>query len=119
MMKRYMILTTALIIICMVLTGCNRTTDVDNEQKVTATVTAKDHSKEHVNRVYQVVDGKTFTIIETVPAKYRVTVNYKGIEHTFDNKDMYENVDVGDSITVILVNGYNKDHELITQYIKC
>lgn len=114
MMRRYMILITVGIIICMILVECNRVSERE-EQQVIGTVTQKEYRDEYYTYVFV---RKNIPLKRYHPPKYLVTITYEGIEQTFDDSALYNKVDVGDSVEVTLVNGYNKDHKLVTQYFE-
>lgn len=116
-MRRYMIFMTVEIIICMILVGCNRVTE-KKEQQVVGIVTHREFEEEYYSTKYVHVHRTLVPISHHHPAKYLITITYEGIEQTFDNSTLYNKVDVGDSVEVTLVNGYNKNHELVTQYLK-
>lgn len=46
------------------------------------------------------------------PAKYYVTISYGDITEVFDDQTLYNTVEVGDHIQMVLRTSYNLDHEV-------
>lgn len=77
-------------------------------------VSEKEYKKE---TLVPMVDGKTI-IPTTIPVRYLLTVTYDKVNETFNNKELYENIQKGDQIRVILCNYYDRNYNLIDQRIK-
>lgn len=111
-MKRVILL--FLVLICVLLTGCQK---VEREERtvVTATVTNRNHAISYTTMM-PIRNGKITTYIPQYhPATYHVTVSYEGVKQTFNNQELYESVEVGDTLQVILYHGYDRDNKLIKE----
>lgn len=79
------------------LTGC---AEIEyNREQVTGTVVYKDYDSSWMQPVSA---GKVTTFIHH-PASYDITVNYEGVETTFDDKALFDSVEIGDTLIVNLV----------------
>lgn len=68
----------------------------------------KDYLKQ-IKRTKMVKVGKTWEPQHYVqPEQYNVHLNYKGERHIFNCKDIYESVEVGDTIPIFVHTGYNE-----------
>lgn len=111
-MKRVILL--VLVLMCVILTGCQK---VEREERtvVIATVTDQSHMLAYTTMM-PIRNGKITTYIPQYhPATYYVTVSYEGVKQTFNNQELYESVEVGDTLQVILYHGYDRDNKLIKE----
>ena len=79
---------------------------------VDATVVSKEYE---APRTYTSVvpSGKSvFPITRTIPAKYLVTVTYENIPLTINSQPIYESLENGDSIKVLLIKKYTAEGQL-------
>lgn len=66
----------------------------------------------------------TISMVGTVPVpqhhdeEYNVYLMYKGKVHCLNDKDLYQKVDVGDVVSVLVHKGYNKNGELKHVYLR-
>ncbi len=98
-MKRLVLLVA--IILCIGLTGCQEEY-LEKTEEVTATVTEKEYKSSYTTSSV-ISTGKTIIVVpQRHPARYLVTVEYKSVSNTFDDKDLYETLKEGDNINVIL-----------------
>lgn len=114
-MKRFILL--VVIIMCVALTGCHT---IEKEEKidVNATVTDMQYQSSYVTMM-PIYNGKTTTLIpQSHPASYLVTISYEDVSETFNDRNLYENVKEGDTIQMVLYNGYDKDDNLIKQTLQ-
>lgn len=112
LMKRVILL--VCVLMCVVLTGCQK---VEREEttEVIATVTDRSHTIAYTT-LMPMRSGKVTTYMPQFhPATYYVAVSYEGISKTFNNQALYESVQVGDTVQVILYHGYDKDDNLIKE----
>lgn len=109
-MKRFILL--IVIIMCVVLTGCQT---VEKEERIDVIATVLDMEYQDKMNV-PVCNGETIYYIEVdqIP-RYLVTISYKGVSKTFDDRNLYENVKEVDTIQMVLYKGYDKDDNLIRQ----
>lgn len=107
-MKRIILVLT--IILCIFLTGCEKVVE-EETIKVTAIVVDKDYQYTFTTFYYV---GKTM-VPQVHPERFDVTLKYENIVQTFDDEALYNRVSEGDKIKIFLRNGYNENHELITQ----
>lgn len=49
--------------------------------------------------------------------EYDVYISYKGEEHCFDDEDLYEKVEAGDTVRILVHRGYDKFGELKHTYL--
>ncbi len=114
-MKRFVLC--VVIIICVTFTGCQKV-EREERESVTATVTNVRYRSAYVtqNMIYT---GKTMIMTPVShPAQYLVTITYEDLSKTFDNSDLYEKVEEGQSIQMILYKGYDKDDNLIKETLQ-
>ena len=79
------------------------------QQTVKACITRK-HFNPPSSWTSVVSIGKTIVpITHTVPEEYNLYVEYKGLTLKIDNKDLYNNLEVGDSIKVTYTQEINKE----------
>ena len=113
-MKR--LITFLTIILCVILTGCNPV-DAEEKLEVTATVTDMQYKDSYITMM-PVYTGEFVTFVsQTHPAQYLVTICYEDVSETFNNKSLYERVKKDDTLQMILYKGYDKDNNLIKQYL--
>lgn len=113
-MKRFILL---VVIICVALTGC-QTIEKEEKIDVNATVTDMQYRSSYVTMMTIYNDKTTTLIPKTHPARYLVTISYENVSETFNDKNLYENVKEGDTIQMVLYNGYDKDDNLIKQTLQ-
>ena len=114
-MKRFILL--IVIITCVALTGC-QTVESEERINVNATVTDMQYKGLYITMI-PMSNGKSINYLpQTHPARYLVTITYKDVSETFDDKNLYESVKEGDTIQMILYRGYDKDDNLIKQTLQ-
>ncbi len=113
-MKRFIWVIT--IVMCIFITGC-QSIDKKEEIEVTATVTAVQYKHSYITYI-PMYTGKFFTnITQFHPEQYLVTVAYDDLSKTFDDETLYKKVKKGDKVELILYNGYDKEGNLVEQYL--
>ena len=110
-MKRFIVLL-IIVVMCGVLSSCREPITSEEKIKVSATVTELEYEESYCRY------NPALRILEYVPEEYLVTIKYKDISKTFDNKRLYESVKEGDSIRVILYKKYDEDGKLIKQTLQ-
>lgn len=116
-MKRFTILLT--IFICIFLAGCKQVV-VRDQIEVTATVTEKSYTPSYTSfvSIYHPT-LKTITLSPIIHSeKHLITISYKHISNTFDDKKLYENVNQGDSIQMILYKDHDKLGQLVDETLQ-
>lgn len=99
-------------VFCFVLlTGCVSYTET---KKVKATVTEVSYTTSET--VYKTANEEIKK--KTHPAKYNVTLQYKGITTKFNRKSLYDKVKEGQQIEVVLEQGYAEDGKLLVEWIR-
>ena len=108
-----------LILVCVIsFLKSNVVVDKEETLSVTATITDKEHKKTYTTMMH-ITTGKTTTLIpQTHPEKFLVTVEYQNLTETFDDEDLYNSVDCGDSIEIILYKTFNKKGKLLDESLK-
>ena len=109
-MRRFKILTVTLVVLVL-LSGCCYTT---KEHHVTATVTDKQYTESEFYMFY----CHPVYMPMTTPEMFEVTISYEGISTTYDNQKLYNSVEVGMRIDMILVDYYDKDGRLIDSILR-
>lgn len=108
--KRTVALVAILLTCLFLLAGCEKIAREQTEE-VTATVTDRHYHSMYTTYYYS---PATKTMMPQFhPARYHVTLTYGELSYEFNNHDLYDSVEVGDTIQVILYKGWNTDGELI------
>ena len=83
----------------------------------TAKVCKKEYVPEH-NYCQMILCGKTM-VPSTIhyDEEYNVCVMYNGVKHWFTNKYLYDKVNIGDIVPVLVHKGYNEEGILKNIYI--
>ena len=97
-----------LAIICIVLTACHAVTSIEKVE-VSGTVTQMQYEKDFVRY------NPALKMSQLYPEQYLVTITYEDISETFDNQTLYEKVKEGDTVQIILCNGYDEERNLVWQ----
>jgi len=85
------------------------------EHEVMGTVTALEYHDSDTTFT-PINAGKVTTFMSHQHSEqYLITVTYQDLTDTFDDKTLYQRVQRGDSVKLILCNSYDKNHELIHQ----
>lgn len=108
-MKRFTVLLA--IIICVVLTGCQ---SVITMEKVEVSATVVEMQYEDSLIWY----NPALKMPQSLPAEYLVTISYEDISQTFNNQTLYESVNEGDTIQMILCKEYDEAGNLIRQTLQ-
>ena len=110
---------TCLIIVCVIsFLKSNVVVDKEETISVTATITDKEYKKTSTTMMH-ITTGKTTTLIPQIhPEKFFVTVEYKDLTETFDDEELYNSVECGDSIDITLYKTFNKKGELLDESLK-
>lgn len=105
-----------LTILCFPITGC---ADETETRIVKAKVTKKEYTESYTDFGYyfDAWKGKYRWKFKTFPEKYDVTVTYNDISKTFDDKNFYESVEIGDTVDMKLTTYLNLDGEIQSQYL--
>lgn len=115
-MKRFILL--IVFSMCVALTSGCQTIEKEKTIDVNATVTDKRYRSSYVTMTHMRI-GKTTTLVpQPHPERYLVTISYENVSETFDDKDLYENVEVKDTIQMVLYKGYDRDDNLIEQKLQ-
>lgn len=116
-MKRIIVLLVTFM--CLFLVGCQMIVE-EEEIEVAAVVAEMEYEKSYIQPMltYDSISKTAKTIPQYHAARYLVTVTYEDISETFNNQSLYENVKEGEIVEVILVNGYDKEGNLIRQMLK-
>ena len=102
-MKRFLVV---VIIMCVILTGCEsnpsreQITFREQIEEVSGIVTDKEEQPELV-----FIPGMN-AFLPTGKTRYLVTITYEHLSQTFENQDLYETVEEGDTIQVVLHETY-------------
>ena len=107
-----------LILVCVISFLKSNVVDKEETISVTATITDKEYKKTYTTMMH-ITTGKTTTLIPQIyPEKFLVTVEYQNLTETFDDEDLYNSVDCGDSIEIILYKTFNKKGKLLDESLK-
>lgn len=86
-------------------------------ETMAATVSKKRYKPAHTRLRYDVATKTLMT--KTDPAEYKVHIlTENGLRDVIDNKDLYEDVEVGSTIHVTLKIGYSRDQEPVIKYFR-
>lgn len=99
------------------LTGCM----VDRWETKTVDALVIDKEYDPPETKYKTVtdaDGNTKKKRVYEPAEYEVTIKYKDIVREYEDKDLYDRVEEGDTIKVYYKEGFNEEGELIRTTIE-
>lgn len=97
------------------LTGC---VEEYKRNKVDAVVIEKDYDEAKITYKTVTKNGKTTKKAVREPEEYEVTIKYKDIEKEIEDEDLYNRVEVGDTLLVIYEQGLNKEGKVITESIE-
>lgn len=118
-MKRRILIIPIFFILLMVFTEIMVFTDCSKVvRERTTKVYAKVINKNFIagtNRVICV--GKTFAPV-IIPPQYNIHLQYGEIKKVVNDANIYKNVEIGDEITMILVQGYSQNDELIKEKLE-
>ena len=120
-MKRFTVILA--IIMCVALTGCQSVIVIEkNEVSASSIVSEKVEVLATVTEM-QYEDSWIFfnpalKMPQVFPEKYLVTISYEDILETFEDKTLYEPVEEGNTIQMILCKDYDKDGNLIKQTLQ-
>ena len=79
----------------------------------TAEVCKKKYEEEYTTMLYI---GKVY-MPQIHEEEYNVYLMYDGKQYCFDDENLYNSVDVGDIVNVVIHEGYNKQNELKYVYL--
>lgn len=116
-MKRFTILLT--IFICIFLTGCKQVV-IREQIEVTAKVTEKEYKPSSMVLV-PIYNPALKTITNAphfYPAKYLVTISYEHVSNTFNDEKLFENVNQGDTIQMLLCTDHDKKGNLVEEILQ-
>lgn len=108
-MKRFTVLLA--IIMCVALTGC-QSVIVREKIEVSATVTEMQYEDSWI------FFNPALKMPQIFPEEYLVTISYEDISETFDDKTLYESVEEGNTILMVLCKDYDEDGNLIKQTLQ-
>lgn len=104
------------------LSACGSSIERYDKTIVNAVVVEKEFDKGKVKKERVVKNGSTTTKVKTKnkPDEYEVVLRYQDVETEFEsrNDDFYDSVKVGDTVKVNLVKGYDKDGNLVQEYLE-
>lgn len=83
----------------------------------TAMVFKKEYEKEHSSKRLVMSGPFMASIPEEQPAKFKVYVMYGEKEHCLNSENLYNSVNLGDEISILVHEGYNKANELKYLYL--
>ena len=110
-------------VICLFMSGlilCLKYTSPKDETTVVqATVIDKEYIEDYYDfgYYYDWWKGKFRWKYKYFPQEFNVIIKYNDIVETFDNQELYEEVDIGDSIDVELTTYFDLDGEIRAQSI--
>ncbi|MCI9178008.1 MAG: hypothetical protein HFJ28_05560 [Clostridia bacterium] len=83
----------------------------------TAKVCSKKYEEEYITTKILPVGKVMVPQIHCHDEEYNVYLMYRGEKHCFNNKDLYNLVNIGDSVCILVHKGYNKKNELKNVYL--
>lgn len=113
--KRSIALIIILSICLFLLAGCEKIVE-EHTEEVTATVTDMHRHSSYTTMTYN--PATKTSIPQFHPARYHVTITYGDLSQEFSSKNLYDSVNVSDTITVILYEGWNEDGELVKRELQ-
>ena len=104
-------------ILCCIITDCNYIKPETTIVK--ATVISKEHIDSYTDYGYyfDAWKGKFRWKFKTFPEEYNITVQYNDLVEIYDNKSLYEAVEIGDTIDMELTTYFNSQGEIQNQSI--
>ena len=93
-------------------------TDTTNEKVVEAIVTSKNYKEEHTFYRQIHVGDTWMSLPQTNKEKHLVTVEYSNITETFDSELLYNSVEEGEAVNIILFTAYNSKEEIVRQELR-
>ncbi len=115
MKRRGLLGLSALVAGVVLLSGC---ADRYETTRVQATVIDKDYDAATTKITTTRKDGKTVRKTKRIPAEYDVTLSYQGVQTEIDSKSLYNRVQEGSLVEVVLKKGYTDEGELVSQSIR-
>lgn len=83
--------------------------------EIQAKVIEKDYDAPETVKKTVTENGKQVVKKSTKPAEYEVTVAYNGVEKEFDNKNLFNSVEEGQTVPMLYKEGFDKKGKLITR----
>lgn len=90
------------VLFSLMLSGCTNSKVIVNEQKEEVTATVTSVEEVFVPPTYYFSPATNTSMPFFYPNEYNVTVTYDDLSQTFNDKSLYNSVNVGDTIQVIL-----------------
>lgn len=102
----------AMLILMIMLCSCNKVAYIER-QKVDVEVVKKEY---HAAFTSVVNTGKSLVPIRH-PERNYIYVKYKDIEECVDNKQIYDACEIGSVFSMVLLNKYDENNEIIKQQL--
>ena len=98
----------------------SNTTQYTNEYtQVQGTVLSKEHTDlEQIRKQHWTLWGIRLVPQIIAPESYRVTISYGDLTTTIDSMNLYSQVEVGSVIDITLHQVYDRNHNLVEQYLE-
>lgn len=98
----------------------SNTTQYTNEYtQVQGTVLSKEHTDlEQIRKQHWTLGGTRLVPQIIAPESYRVTISYGDLTTTIDSMNLYNQVEVGSVIDITLHQVYDRNHNLVEQYLE-
>ena len=107
-----------LVIVCYAIIGCS-SSPKSEITIVQANVTNKEYVESYTDYGYywDMWKGKYRWKLKIFPEEYNITVQYNDLVETYDSKNLYETVEIGDTIDMELFTFFNSEGEIQSQCI--
>lgn len=79
------------------------------EEHVKAVIIEKEYEPSRTYTTMMMAGKSVVPMVHTVPAEYDVIVKFENLTEEIDSQELYEALEVGDSINMIHVKRYSKD----------
>ena len=87
--------------------------------QVQGTVLSKEHTDlEQIRKQHWTLGGTRLVPQIIAPESYRVTISYGDLTTTIDSMNLYSQVEVGSVIDITLHQVYDRNHNLVEQYLE-
>lgn len=103
------------IILLLCIVGCSDSDLYQEIEEVTGTVTDLTYENPQTVQVltYDAIQHKSVWVTRIKPASYNVTIAYEDISTTIDDSDLYNEVSIGDYVSMILKTTYDSSGEIV------
>ncbi|MDK0636904.1 hypothetical protein P5F55_13940 [Clostridium perfringens] len=104
--KKWGILFIVFLFVLFILTGCGT---IKESQQVSCKIISKEYTAPSSYTTMMSTGKALFPVTHTIPAKYELTVEYGEYRKVVDSEQLFQSLEIGDSMNMILIKEYSKD----------